>query len=351
MASEQTLQDTFGRTIRDLRISITDRCNFRCLYCLPETEEAANFYQDRFKPDQAKPINYTWKPKERFLTYEEIEQLCSTLAALGIDKIRITGGEPLLRRNVESLIAKLHAIPGIRDIALTTNGFLFPEKAEALRAAGLSRVTISLDSLDRDNFKKLTGKDGLDLVLKSIERAKELDFRPIKLNAVIIRHLNDHEIEDLARFAAEHEVSMRFIEFMPLDSSRAWQRDHVVSGKEILERLNQSFDLQPIVSNNPAETAQRWSIAGSAGEIGIIAPVTEAFCGHCNRIRLTADGQIRTCLFSLKEHDIKGLLRSGADPQAITARLRDIVHQKEERHHIGESDFQQPDRTMSYIGG
>jgi GTP 3',8-cyclase len=351
MNPEPALQDSFGRSIRDLRISITDQCNFRCLYCLPETEEAANFYRERFTPDQAKPINYTWKPKERFLTYEEIERLTTVLAGLGVEKIRITGGEPLLRRNVEDLIGKLNAIPGIKDIALTTNGFLFTDQAATLRDAGLSRVTFSLDSLDRANFQKLTGKDGLDLVYRAIERAKELDYRPIKLNAVVIRHLNDHEIGDLARFAAEQEVIMRFIEFMPLDSSRGWQRDHVVTGAEILERLGQSLDLRPIAGDNPAETAKRWSIAGSDSEIGIIAPVTQPFCGNCNRIRLTADGQIRTCLFSLHEHDIKGLLRNAEDPEAITSRLREIVHQKEERHHIGESGFQQPDRTMSYIGG
>ena len=345
------LQDSFGRQIRDLRISITDRCNFRCLYCLPETEEAANFYRDRFRPDQAKPINYTWKPKERFLSYEEIARLAGILAKLGVEKIRITGGEPLLRRHVDNLIAELNAIPGIRDIAITTNGFIFPEQAEALRTAGLKRVTFSLDSLNQKNFEKLTGKDGLDLVFKSIETAKRLGFAPIKLNAVVIRHLNDHEIEALANFAAAQDVIMRFIEFMPLDSSRAWQRDHVVPKSEILERLQSALELEPIAPSNPAETAKRWRIRGSESEIGIIAPVTEPFCGNCNRIRLTADGQIRTCLFSLHEHDIKSHLRRNASTEEITARLREIVIQKEDRHHIGEEGFQQPDRTMSYIGG
>jgi len=345
------LQDSFGRTMRDLRISITDRCNFRCLYCLPETEEAANFYRDRFQPDRARPINYTWQPRERFLSYEEIARLAGILAGLGIEKIRITGGEPLLRRHVDRLIAMLNDIPGIRDMALTTNGFLFPEQAEALRRAGLRRVTFSLDSLDRDNFRKLTGKDGLDLVLQSIALARELGFAPIKLNAVIIRHLNDHEIEALARFAAEEELALRFIEFMPLDSSRAWQRDHVVPQAEILDRLQRAFDLEPLAPSHAAETARRWRIKGTSAELGVIAPVTEPFCGQCNRIRLTADGQIRTCLFSLREHDIKSLLREGAPAERITERLREIVAQKEARHHIGEEGFQQPDRTMSYIGG
>lgn len=347
------LQDSFGRTMRDLRISITDRCNFRCLYCLPENEEAANFYRERFNADQAKPINYTWKPKDHFLTYEEIERLARVLAGMGIDKIRITGGEPLLRRNVEGLIAKLDSIPGIRDIALTTNGFLFPDKAQALHEAGLRRITFSLDSLDRDDFKKITGKDGLDLVLRSIAVAKEIGYAPIKVNAVVIRHLNDHEITALARFATEHEVAMRFIEFMPLDSSRAWQREHVVPKPEILEKLSSAFDLEPIASLNPAETAKRWRVAGAGAkaEIGIIAPVSEPFCGHCNRIRLTADGKIRTCLFSLHEHDVKSHLREGDDDELLAKHLKDIVLQKEARHHIGEQEFEQPQRTMSYIGG
>ncbi|MGB0579172.1 MAG: GTP 3',8-cyclase MoaA [Limisphaerales bacterium] len=346
-----SLQDSFGRQIRDLRISITDRCNFRCLYCLPENEEAANFYRERFQPDQAKPINYTWKPKDHFLTYEEIERLTRVLAGMGVQKIRITGGEPLLRRNVEGLIAKLDSIPGINDIALTTNGFLFPDKAKALHEAGLRRITFSLDSLDHDNFAKITGKDGLDLVLRSVEVAQEIGFEPIKLNAVVIRHLNDHEIEPLARFAAERGVSMRYIEFMPLDSSRAWQRDHVVPKSEILERLQSAFELEAIESSNPAETAKRWRIAGTAGEIGIIAPVTEPFCGHCNRIRLTADGNIRTCLFSLHEHDVKTPLRESDSDQPLAERLREIVFQKEAKHHIGDDRFEQPQRTMSYIGG
>lgn len=351
MSLPDDMQDSFGRTIRDLRISITDRCNFRCLYCLPETEEAANFYRERFKPDEATPINYTWKPKDNFLTYEEIERLARILAEHGVQKIRLTGGEPLLRRNVESLVSQLDSIPNIRDIALTTNGFIFPDRAQPLRDAGLKRVTFSLDSLDADNFKRLTGKDGLELVKRSIQRAKELGYSPIKLNAVIIRHLNEHEIEALAHFAAEQEITIRYIEFMPLDSSRAWQRDHVVSKNEILERLSKNLHLEPLKGDSPAETAQRWRIKGTRSEIGIIAPVTEPFCGNCNRIRLTADGKIRTCLFSLHEHDLKASLRAGDNDQQITKQLRDIVFQKEERHHIGEDEFQQPDRTMSYIGG
>jgi cyclic pyranopterin phosphate synthase len=351
MSPPSSLVDSFDRRIRDLRISITDRCNFRCLYCLPETEEAANFYRERFHPEQARPINYRWKPRDHFLSYEEIERLARVLAGHGVNKIRLTGGEPLLRRHVDRLVALLAGIPGINDIALTTNGFLFPDHAAALHHAGLRRVTFSLDSLDRDGFRKITGRDGLDLVMRSIRLARELGYHPIKVNAVIIRHLNDHELTALARFAEAEQIVMRFIEFMPLDSSRAWQRDHVVAKAEMLDRIGAELKLTPLAGDNPAATAQRWRLGDGPAEIGIIAPVTEPFCGHCNRIRLTADGQIRTCLFSLREHDIKQTLRGDGDDAALAARLREIVARKEERHHIGEADFAQPDRTMSYIGG
>ena len=349
------LSDSFGRVMRDLRVSLTDRCNFRCLYCLPETEQAANFYRGRFdaiKNPQPKAIPLPpLKPRHELLTFEEIERLVRIAVQLGIQKIRLTGGEPLLRKDIEHLVAKIAAIPSVQDLAFTTNGFLFPLKGEALREAGLRRVSFSMDSLDRDNFRKMTGRDGLHEVLQSIRLAKELGMNPVKVNAVIIRDLNDHELEGLAEFAIEQEIQFRFIEFMPLDSSRAWLKELVVSGREILERLNARFDLDPVVSGNKAETAQRWSIRGTKAEIGIIAPVTQPFCGHCNRLRVTADGRIRTCLFSLHEHDIKSLLRGEALDAEIERELRQIVLQKEARHHIGEPEFVQPERTMSCIGG
>ena len=351
MPPPSSLVDPYGRVIRDLRISITDRCTFRCLYCLPETEEAADFYRGRIQPDKAKPINYTWKPRDHFLTYEEIERLVRVLARHGVNKIRLTGGEPLLRRNVADLVGRLNNIPGIEDIALTTNGFLFSDQAAALHHAGLRRVTFSLDSLNRENFRKITGRDGLELLCQAIRTARELGFAPIKLNAVVIRHLNDHELVDLVRFAERENAVMRFIEFMPLDSGRAWQRDHVVGKAEILDHLRSSFELSPLPGANPSATAQRWSVDGGPAEVGIIAPVTEPFCGHCNRIRLTADGQIRTCLFSMGEHDVKQTLRTSDNDGDLEARLRGIIAKKEERHHIGETGFAQPDRTMSYIGG
>ena len=355
MTQPAVLSDSFGRVMRDLRVSLTDRCNFRCLYCLPETEEAANFYRSKFdshrNPNPPAFRLPEWKPRSELLSFEEIERVVRIAVSLGIEKIRLTGGEPLLRQGVEILVAKLSKIPGLADLAMTTNGFLFGRKAEALRAAGLRRISFSLDSLDRDNFKKITGRDGLSEVLTGIERAQEIGLNPVKVNAVIIRGINDGEIESLAGLAQKRNLSFRFIEFMPLDSGRVWLKDLVVPGKEILERLKAKFPLQPILSANPAETARRWVFGDGRGEIGIIAPVSEPFCGHCNRIRLTADGKIRTCLFSLHEHNIKALLRGGATDGEITAQLHSIVGQKEERHHIGEPEFVQPERTMSCIGG
>ena len=343
------LTDSHGRNIRDLRISITDRCNFRCLYCLPETEEAADFYRREGKGDP-KPIQHAWKPRTHFLYYEEIERIASVAVGQGVTKLRLTGGEPLLRRDVPVLVSKLSALP-VEDLALTTNGFQFGRYAESLRDAGLRRVSFSLDSLDGENFKKLTGRDGLEEVLAAIRQARELGFNPVKVNAVIIRHLNDHEIEALAEFARAEEISFRFIEFMPLDSGRAWQKDHVVTGREILERLQARFDLQPVDREHPSATAKRWRFADSPAEIGLITPVSEPFCGQCNRLRLTADGKIRTCLFSLHEHDLKPLLRGGATDADLAEWLAGVVLKKEARHHIGETEFEQPDRTMSAIGG
>jgi cyclic pyranopterin phosphate synthase len=355
MIRSNLLADSHGRVMRDLRVSVTDRCNFRCLYCLPETEEAADFYRVKSgalnHPAPGRPIAREWKPRSQILSFEEIERVVRLATGLGIQKVRVTGGEPLVRQGVETLVARLADIRGVTDLALTTNGFLFPQKAHALRQAGLQRVSFSLDSLDPANFKKITGRDGLRSVLASIDLAQELGLHPVKVNAVVIRGLNDHEIEALAGFARQKQVSFRFIEFMPLDSGRAWQKELVLPGREILQRLQARFDLRPVHSSNPSETAKRWSFADGRGEIGIIAPVSEPFCGHCNRLRLTADGKIRTCLFSLTEPDLKPLLRGGASDETLRQRLQEIVWHKEERHHIGEPDFVQPERTMSCIGG
>jgi len=352
MIRANLLIDSHGRILRDLRVSITDRCNFRCLYCLPETEAAHNFYRGRWAsmPDST-PIVQQWVPKSHILSFEEIERVVRIAVKLGIQKIRLTGGEPLLRHNVENLVAQIAAIPGIEDLAMTTNGSLFPQKAAALRDAGLKRISFSLDSLNRENFKKITGRDGLDEVLGGIRLARELRFRPLKVNAVIIRGINDHEIESLAEFARDHDLVFRFIEFMPLDSARAWLKEMVVSGSEVLSRLQARFELKALPANSSSETARRWAFSDGRGEIGIIAPVSEPFCGHCNRIRLTADGKIRTCLFSVTEHDLRSQLRGGASDEDIAEWFRAVVLQKEARHHIGEPDFVTPSRSMSCIGG
>jgi cyclic pyranopterin phosphate synthase len=328
------LRDAHNRTIRDLRISLTDRCNFRCFYCLPNGE-----------PPLAR--------KETILTFEEIGEISEIFVSLGIEKIRLTGGEPMLRRNIEQLISRLSALkPDLKDLALTTNGFAIPQRAAELRSAGLDRITISLDSLDRENFKKITGVDSLQNVLDSIRAAKKAGFEPIKINAVIVRGRNDHELPEFARFARDENVSMRFIEFMPLDSGHEWQRELVVSGKEIFGRINEIFPLELRSTSRGSGTAWNYLFAdGSGGEIGIIAPVTEMFCGACSRIRLTADGQIRTCLFSTAEYDLRDVVRRGAARGEIVEFIEDAVSKKEARHHINDTDFVPASRTMSFIGG
>jgi cyclic pyranopterin phosphate synthase len=352
MTSSDLLVDSHGRTLRDLRVSVTDRCNFRCMYCLPETEAAQNFYRGHWaKMPNPAPINQQWVPRSTLLTFEEIERFVRLMAARGIQKIRLTGGEPMLRHDLEVLVAAIAKIPGIEDLAMTTNGFLFASKARALRDAGLRRVSFSMDSRDRDNFKKMTGRDGLAEVLRSIDVAQQLGFGPVKVNGVVIRGINDHEIESLAEFARERDLSFRFIEFMPLDSAQAWQKEMVVSGREILERLRARFDLQPVPTENASSTSKRWRFADGRGEVGIIAPVSEPFCGHCNRIRVTADGKLRTCLFSVGEHDLRTRLRDGTTDEQLGEWLKGVVWQKEARHHIGEPDFKPASRSMSCIGG
>jgi cyclic pyranopterin phosphate synthase len=287
------------------------------------------------------------------LSYEEIEYASDIFVELGIEKIRLTGGEPMMRRDIETIIAKLAALkPRLHDLALTTNGYFLPGRAQALKQAGLDRITISLDSLKRDVFRQMTGVDVLDKVLDGIAAAKEAGLTPIKVNAVVVRGHNEDEVADFAAFAREHDISMRFIEYMPLDSGHEWRREDVVSGKEIRERINEQFLLMPMKVKRGSETSARFRFAdGSPGEVGIIAPVTEPFCGACSRIRLTADGQIRTCLFSTVEHSLRDVLRSGASRVEIVDYIRSVVQQKEPRHYINDPGFVQPARTMSFIGG
>jgi len=335
MISMMALRDSYNRPIRDLRVSLTDRCNFRCFYCLPHGEP---------------PI----APKEKMLSYEEIEYVCDIFVGLGIEKIRLTGGEPMLRRDIETIIRKLTRLKsdGLQDLALTTNGYYLPERAQSLKDAGLDRVTISLDSLKRDVFKRMTGVDVLDKVLAGIAAAKAAKLEPIKINAVIVRGHNEDEVADFAAFAREYDVKMRFIEFMPLDSGHEWAREDVVSGKEIRERINERFPLAHVDVARGSDTSSRYRFAdGAPGEIGIIAPVTEPFCGACSRIRLTADGQIRTCLFSTVEHSLRDVVRSGASRAEIVEYIHSVIMKKEPRHFINDPGFVAPSRTMSFIGG
>ena len=326
------LKDSHNRQIKDLRISVTDRCNFKCFYC-----------------KSASLLNY--KEHREILTYEEIERLARLFLELGIQKIRITGGEPLLRRGLEGLVARLACLPGLEDLALTTNGFNLQSKAHLLSQAGLQRVTISLDSLKRERFEKITLSQDFDKVLKGIEAAKKWKLEPVKINCVIVEGVNDNEILDFAEFAREWDVSIRFIEFMPIDEDEQWNRERVVTGAEILRILESQYPLLPLGRVEASATARNYAFRDRPGEIGLIMPVSHPFCGHCSRIRLTADGKIRTCLFSLVEHDIKSLVRGGADDSSLKEFIVQTVARKEERHHINEPDFVAPPRTMSYIGG
>jgi cyclic pyranopterin phosphate synthase len=328
------LKDAHDRTIRDLRISLTDRCNFRCFYCLPNGE-----------PPLAR--------KETILTFEEIAFLAEIFVSLGIEKIRLTGGEPLIRKGVPALVAEISKLkPHLKDLALTTNGFDFPRHSVALKQAGLDRVTISIDSLDRERFAEITGVDALNRVYAAIDAAKQNGFEPVKINAVIVRGRNDDEVVDFARFARERDLKFRFIEYMPLDSGHEWHRDQVVAGREIFDKINAVLPLELVSSTRGSETSWKYRFAdGAPGEIGIIAPVTEMFCGQCSRIRLTADGQIRTCLFSTTEHNLRDVVRSGATRAEILDFIESVVIKKEPRHYINDAEFIKPSRTMSFIGG
>ena len=334
MMANSFLQDSYGRAIRDLRVSLTDRCNFRCFYCLPHGEP---------------PI----APKSQMLTYEEIEYVCDIFVELGIEKLRLTGGEPMMRRDLETIVAKLARLkPRLQDLALTTNGYFLPGRAAGLKAAGLDRVTISLDSLKPEKFKQITGVNVLATVLEAIAEAKEAGLAPVKINAVIVRGHNEDEVVAFAAFAREYDVAMRFIEFMPLDSGYEWRREMVFPGASIRELINERFLLVKKTGERGAETSVRYRFAdGAPGEIGIIAPVTEPFCGACSRIRLTADGQIRTCLFSTVEHSLRDVLRGGATRGEIIEYIASVMLKKEPRHYINDPQFVQPERTMSFIGG
>lgn len=326
------LRDSFGRPITDLRLSVTDRCNFKCVYCKPQLEGL-------------------WVHRSELLTFEELERLARLFVSLGIEKIRITGGEPLVRHQVETLIARVARIEGLRDLCMTSNAYILAEKIDALQQAGLQRVTISLDTLNAQKFKAITGRDSFQKVLEGIDAAVAAGLHPVKVNAVIMRDINDDELIDFVRFARNKNIVFRFIEFMPLDADHQWSQHRVVRLEEMVETISSFKKLVPLAAHSLSETARRYRFEDGIGEIGIIAPVSHPFCGHCSRVRLTADGKIRTCLFSVLEHDVRALLRGGADDNEIKSFIQRVVDQKEERHHINDPDFVQPERTMSLIGG
>ncbi|HXU47842.1 MAG TPA: GTP 3',8-cyclase MoaA [Candidatus Binatia bacterium] len=322
------LTDNFGRQITDLRVSITDRCNFRCVYCRSGENDI---------------------PGAERLSFDEYERLVRILVGLGIRKVRVTGGEPLVRPGVAEFLGRLKAL-GVRDLSLTTNGFTLAERLDSLVASGLDRINISLDSLKPKRFEAITRTKTFDQVMASIEAAQASKLRPVKINAVLVRGLNDDEVEDFAQFARDLNLIMRFIEFMPLDAGHTWTRDRVVTAAEIHERISARWPLVPI-EHERSETARRYRFADGCGEIGLVAPVTQPFCGHCSRIRLTADGKLRTCLFSKEDHDLKFLLHGGASDGDIANEIRAIVAQKEKGHRINEPDFVPPARSMVFIGG
>ncbi len=326
-----SLQDKFGRQITDLRISVTDRCNFRCVYCRSANHENCH-------------------PVSEILSWEELGRLARIFLSLGIRKIRVTGGEPLVRDGVEDYIAMLHAL-GVRDLSMTTNGHRLAEHCDRLLRAGLSRINISLDSLDPLKFERITRTKCFDSVMAGIDAVQNSRLAPAKVNAVLVRGLNDDEVEAFAAFARDRGVIMRFIEFMPLDADRHWTHKLVVPAAEVHRRIDLQWKLVPI-PHERSETARKYRFAdGAPGEIGLIAPVTQPFCGFCSRIRLTADGKLRTCLFSKDDHDLRGLLRGGASDDDLIFYIRSVVHEKEDGHKINDPGFKPPSRTMVFIGG
>jgi cyclic pyranopterin phosphate synthase len=328
------LTDSHGRVIHDLRISITDRCNYKCVYC--RTGELGAQYPE--------------------LRVDEYLRLIKVFVGLGITKVRLTGGEPLLRRGLVEMVTELarwRTPAGDRlDLALTTNGHLLDSLAAPLKAAGLDRVTVSMDAVDEPTFERITRVPGsFEAVLAGIRAAREAGLTPVKINCVLMRGFNDDQVEGFARFAREQNIIVRFIEFMPLEEGRLWTPEIVVPMREIVERIGRILPLVELPPREVSETARRYTFADGVGEIGIIAPVTQAFCGACSRLRLTSDGKIRTCLFSQVEHDLYGRMRGGACDLELREYILRTVQQKEARHHIGEPGFLKPARSMVHIGG
>ena len=328
----EPLQDGHGRLIGDLRVSVTDRCNFRCQYCMPAE-------------------GLPWLERAEILSFEEITRLVSMFTRMGVRDLRLTGGEPLVRREFPRLVSMLHALPELGELSVTTNGFLLGRDAAALVAAGVDRFNVSVDSLQRDRFYELTRRDALHQVLDGLEHLASFpEAHPIKVNAVAIRGFTELEVLPFARLARSSSYEVRFIEFMPLDADRNWSRSKVLTGEEIRAAIEEVYPLVP-EPRAPSATARVFRFADGEGRIGFINPVSEPFCADCNRVRLTADGRLRTCLFSLNETDLRGPLRDGADDDELQRIIRDAVWRKELKHHVGEPGFIQPARSMSAIGG
>ncbi len=326
------LVDSWGRAISSVRVSVTDRCNFRCRYCMPAE-------------------GLEWVPREEVLSFEEIARLVRLLADMGVDEVRLTGGEPLVRRDLPTLVGMLSSIEGVNDLSLTTNGVLLDRLAGPLVAAGLRRINVSLDSLSHVRFAEITRRDALDRVLAGLEEAERYpELRPIKVNCVAVRGFTEEEVPALAELARRKPYVVRFIEFMPLDADQAWREDEVLTGDEIRALIEERWPLVEIPAK-PSSTARRFRFADGAGEIGFVNPVSEPFCSSCDRIRMTADGQLRTCLFSRKEWDLKTALRDGSSDEALAELIRFAIRHKELKHRINDPGFVRASRSMSQIGG
>jgi GTP 3',8-cyclase len=330
----EQLVDSYGRHIKSMRISITDKCNFRCTYCMPAE-------------------GLPWLKKPEILTYEEIVRISRVAVDMGIEQIRLTGGEPLVRRDVPDLVYQLHQLPGLRSLSLTTNGVLLKDQARPLAEAGLTRINVSLDSLVREKFARLTRRDQLDRVLIGLEELEKYpSIHPIKVNAVAMRDFTEEEVLDFVQLARRKAYVVRWIEFMPLDADQIWRKEDILTGAELKAIIEAKYGpLVPVRGGDPSETARRYTFSDGIGEIGFINPVSEPFCSTCDRIRLTADGQLRTCLFATEETDLRAVVRSDADDEQLAQTIRRAVWHKELKHYIGDKRFKRANRSMSMIGG
>ena len=329
----EPLVDSYGRRIKSMRVSITDKCQFRCTYCMPAE-------------------GLPWLKKSEILSYEEITRLVRVAASIGIEQVRLTGGEPLVRRDVPELIRMLKPLPGLRSLSLTTNGVLLKKQAVLLAEAGLTRINVSLDSLVREKFFQLTRRDQFDAVIEGLEELEQYpSIHPIKINAVAMRGFTEDEVLDFAALARRKPYIIRWIEFMPLDADQIWRKEDILTGAEILAIIEKAYGPMTRIMGDPSETARRYTFPDGVGEVGFINPVSEPFCASCDRIRLTAEGKLRTCLFSTEETDVREPLRSGASDEVIEEIIRRAVWNKELKHYIGDKRFRRANRSMSMIGG